>query len=183
MAAEDMCCQISSHPQRESRGCRGLCDHGGRAMKRCVSMAGVVLGVLAFAASSSAATKDYAQTALNIIPSGQYGSAPPPPGADAQAQMYDGLTPLFDQVTPADLTTYFKSERFGVATDGPSTIETVPRASVTSSATSSTSRTSPAPPTTTASGPPAGSPPRTAHFSSSRRATTPASRQSTRRGS
>jgi hypothetical protein len=87
-------------------------------MKRCASMAGVVLGLLAFTASSGAATKDYAQTALNIIPSGQYGSVPPPAGADAQAQMYDGLTPLFDQVTPADLTTYFKSEQFGVATDG-----------------------------------------------------------------
>ena len=28
--------------------------------------------------------------------------------------MYDGLTPLFDQVTDADLTTYFKSEAFGI---------------------------------------------------------------------
>ena len=45
--------------------------------------------------------------------------------------MYDGLTPLFDQVTNADLTTYFKSERFGVDTPTPSTIETVPRAGVT----------------------------------------------------
>ena len=45
--------------------------------------------------------------------------------------MYDGLTPLFDQVTPADLTTYFKSEKFGVDTATPSTIETVPRPGVT----------------------------------------------------
>ena len=45
--------------------------------------------------------------------------------------MYDGLTPLFDQVTAADLTTYFKSERFGVDTATPSTIEAVPRAGVT----------------------------------------------------
>ena len=37
--------------------------------------------------------------------------------------MYDGLTPLFDQVTAGDLTTYFKSERFGVDTATPSTIE------------------------------------------------------------
>ena len=27
--------------------------------------------------------------------------------------MYDGLTPLFDQVTHADLFNYFKSERLG----------------------------------------------------------------------
>ncbi len=45
--------------------------------------------------------------------------------------MYDGLTPLFDQVTPADLTTYFKSEKFGVDNATPSTIETVPRPGVT----------------------------------------------------
>ena len=74
---------------------------------------------------------DYAKTALNIIPSGQFGSLPVPPGADRQALMYDGLTPLFDQVTPSDLTTYFKSERFGVDTSGPGTNEPVPRPGVT----------------------------------------------------
>jgi acyl-homoserine lactone acylase PvdQ len=74
---------------------------------------------------------DYAQTALNIIPSGQPGGLPPPPLASVQAQMYDGLTPLFDQVTPSDLTTYFKSERFGVDTSGPGTNEPLPRPGVT----------------------------------------------------
>ena len=65
--------------------------------------------------------------------------------------MYDGLTPLFDQVTNADLTQYFKSERFGVDTAGAGHAETVPRAGRDDrSATSSTSRTSPPPPTTTA---------------------------------
>ena len=33
--------------------------------------------------------------------------------------MYDALTPLFDQVTAADLMTKFKSEGFGVGPDGP----------------------------------------------------------------
>ena len=66
-----------------------------------------------------AAADDFAATALNIIPSGQYGSVPPAPGADAQAKMYDALTPLFDQVTDADLHDEFKSERFGVGADGP----------------------------------------------------------------
>jgi acyl-homoserine lactone acylase PvdQ len=74
---------------------------------------------------------DYAATALNIIPSGQYGSVPPPANADLQAQMYDNLTPLFDQVTDADLTKYFKSEAFGsLGTDGPGTPESVPRPGV-----------------------------------------------------
>jgi acyl-homoserine lactone acylase PvdQ len=80
---------------------------------------------------TSAAAADFSDTALNIIPSGQYGSLPPPAGADTQAKMYDGLTPLFDQVTNAHLTQYFKSERFGIDTAGPGTPESVPRPGVT----------------------------------------------------
>ena len=44
--------------------------------------------------------------------------------------MYDALTPLFDQVTDADLLTKFKSEQFGVARTGQGG-EAVPRAGVT----------------------------------------------------
>src|SRR5205807_346850 len=70
---------------------------------------------LVAAPRASAAGHDFAGQALNIIPSGQYGDLPVPAGADTQAKMYDGLTPLFGAVTPSDLTTYFKSERFGLA--------------------------------------------------------------------
>lgn len=92
----------------------------------------VVAGMLAFApGAGAAAPKDYSQTALNIFPSGQFGGVPPPPGADTQAKMYDGLTPLFDQVSAADLTQYFKSEKFGISTAGPGTTESVPRPGVT----------------------------------------------------
>jgi acyl-homoserine lactone acylase PvdQ len=80
---------------------------------------------------TSAAAVDYAQTALNIIPSGQFGSVPPPSGADTQAKMYDGLTPFFYDVTNARLFQYFKSERFGVDTAGPGTQEGVPHPGVT----------------------------------------------------
>jgi acyl-homoserine lactone acylase PvdQ len=90
----------------------------------------LVLAGLA-AAPASAAAADYSHTARNIIPSGQWGTLPPPPEADDQALMYDGLTPLFDQVTHADLNQYFKSERFGISTDGPGTPESVPRPGVT----------------------------------------------------
>ena len=69
--------------------------------------------------ATPALADDYASVARNIIPSGQYGSAPPPVGADEQALMYDALTPLFDQVTDDDLMTKFKSEGFGVGPDGP----------------------------------------------------------------
>ena len=98
-------------------------------------LACVVVGIAALAAgaspaSASLAPNDPAQTALNIIPSGQFGSFPPPPGADTQARMYDGLTPLFDRVTDADLTRFFKSEGLGVA-PGPTTVEDVPRPGVT----------------------------------------------------
>jgi acyl-homoserine lactone acylase PvdQ len=75
-------------------------------------------------ASAAKVPADPAGLALNILPSGQYGL----PGARAadQARLYDGLTPLFDRVSPANLTQYFKSEALGTGTDGPVTQETVP---------------------------------------------------------
>jgi hypothetical protein len=82
---------------------------------------------LAFAPAASA--KDPTIIARNILPSGQYGV--PTAGADAQAQMYSALTPLFDHVTPNDLFTDFKSEKLGIDTDGPTTQESVPFAGVT----------------------------------------------------
>ena len=54
-----------------------------------------------------------------MLPSGQYGTVPPPAAATGQAQMYDGLTPLSGDVTDADLTEYFKSEHFGTDGQGP----------------------------------------------------------------
>src|SRR3954454_20063154 len=94
--------------------------------------AGVLaLGGLALQPTSAFAVQDFAGTALNIIPSGQYGAVPPPAGADTQVKMYDALTPHFDNVTSADLTQDFKSERFGVATSGPAHQENVPRPGVT----------------------------------------------------
>src|SRR5262249_32608264 len=85
-----------------------------------------------FVAAAPAAANDYADFARNIIPSGQYGSVPIPAGADEQAKMYDSLTPLFDQVTAPHPVTAFKAEPFGVQPeDGPTRVETVPRAGVT----------------------------------------------------
>lgn len=91
---------------------------------------GLVAALVLVPATALAKVKDYSETALNIIPSGQYGGVPVPEAADDQALMYDGLTPLFDQVTKADLTKYFKSEKLGVDDAGPTTIETVPREGV-----------------------------------------------------
>ena len=97
--------------------------------KRLASLAAIAAATLLIPASTAAA-KDYAGTALNIIPSGQLepgetGLSTVPP--DRQAEMYDGLTPLFRDVRPVDLTTYFKSEALGsVGTDGPGTPEIIP---------------------------------------------------------
>src|SRR5918998_1751694 len=95
-------------------------------MSRVAAVTAAAFALLA----APAAAQDHAATARNIIPSGQYGAVPPPAGADQQALMYDALTPLFDQVTPNDLLTKFKSEHFGLGEDGPVVLETVPRAGV-----------------------------------------------------
>jgi acyl-homoserine lactone acylase PvdQ len=87
----------------------------------------LVFAPVASAGDQATPPKDYSGTALNIIPSGQPGQVPPPPGADTQALMYDGLTPLFDNVTNSDLTKYFKSEKFGTSAVKD---EIVPRAGV-----------------------------------------------------
>ena len=48
-------------------------------------------------------------------PPGQYGGFPPfPRYANDQFELYDALTPLFDQVTNADLPNYFKPNVFGL---------------------------------------------------------------------
>ncbi|GAC1580310.1 MAG: penicillin acylase family protein [Candidatus Dormibacteria bacterium] len=74
---------------------------------------------------------DYAQVARNIIPSGEPGAVPFPAGSSTQAQMYNALTPLGGHVTTAALFSDFKSEAFGLGTDGPGTREPVPFGGVT----------------------------------------------------
>src|SRR5215218_2093956 len=86
---------------------------------------------LALLLAPAAQAADFAPSALNIVPSGQHGTVPPPPGADLQARMYDALTPLTDRVTTDALPQYFKSESLDPAVDGPLTTEAVPRPGVT----------------------------------------------------
>ncbi len=82
---------------------------------------------------ATAGATDYAIIARDIVPSGEPGSVPPPTGADSQARLYDGLTPLFDHVSAADVNQFFKPETLGVAaaTPGPVTAESVPHPGVT----------------------------------------------------
>ena len=96
-----------------------------------VAMSIVVALVLAPAVQAATTPVDYAQTARNIIPSGEPGGFPFPAGADTQAKMYNALTPLGGHVTAGDLFSDFKSEVFGLGTDGPGTAEPVPYPGVT----------------------------------------------------
>jgi hypothetical protein len=95
-----------------------------------IPVAVVASAILSLAPAAFAQTAaDPTIIARNILPSGQYGL--PGPGADSQAQLYNALTPLFDNVQPNDLFTDFKSEKLGVDTDGPTTQEVVPFPGVT----------------------------------------------------
>jgi acyl-homoserine lactone acylase PvdQ len=91
----------------------------------------VAISFAAPAARAATSPTDDAAIALNIIPSGEPGGFPFPPGATTQAQMYNALTPLAGHVTNADLAADFKSEGFGVGPDGPATLEPVPYPGVT----------------------------------------------------
>jgi acyl-homoserine lactone acylase PvdQ len=94
-------------------------------MRRLLVVVGAGLITLVACASASAkAPKDPTIIARNILPSGQYGT--PNPNAATQAEMYNALTPLFDHVTSNDLFTDFKSDKLGIDTDGPVTVEAVP---------------------------------------------------------
>ncbi len=77
--------------------------------------------------ATALAVRDEARSARNIIPAGAYGSVPIPAGADREAHLYDGLTPLFDRVRTSDLYRFFKTERFGTRGQGPLRRVTEPR--------------------------------------------------------
>ena len=86
--------------------------------RTCSGMAGAVIG-LALPAAGGGGGRLRRRRRSTSSPRASTAALPIAAGADTQAKMYDGLTPLFDQVTNADLTTYFKSERFGVDTADP----------------------------------------------------------------
>jgi acyl-homoserine lactone acylase PvdQ len=70
--------------------------------------------VLAVSEAGAAAPSDYGANLFNILPPGQSGTLPPNPNSTDQAKLYDDLTPLFGNVTAADIPTHFKDAHFGV---------------------------------------------------------------------
>jgi hypothetical protein len=83
-------------------------------MIRAVALAAAV-ALVALPAASGAGSPDYASVALNVLPPGQSGDLLFPATATDQLKLYDGLTPRGGDVRAADLTRYFKPERFGVS--------------------------------------------------------------------
>ena len=73
-----------------------------------------VAALISLPAAGGAGKDDYAAVALNILPPGQSGDLRFPATARDQLRLYDGLTRRMGNVTPRDLTRYFKSEQFGV---------------------------------------------------------------------
>jgi acyl-homoserine lactone acylase PvdQ len=95
-----------------------------------IAVAAMMAAVCLAAAGPAFAVREFSSTALNIIPSGQYGAVPVPKQAAGQAKMYDALTPLFDDVRKRDLFRYFKSEKLGTAGQGRMKRERAPRRGV-----------------------------------------------------
>ena len=83
-------------------------------MIRALALAAAV-ALVALPAAGGARSTDYAAVALNVLPPGQSGDLLFPATATDQLKLYDGLTPRGGNVRPADLTSYFKPERFGVS--------------------------------------------------------------------
>ena len=72
-----------------------------------------VLVSLAAAPASQAQRTDFSRQAFSILPPGNFGGIPTNADSLDQLPLYDGLTPLRENVTAADLRRYFKSAKFG----------------------------------------------------------------------
>ncbi len=70
--------------------------------------------VLAAGATAAGGPRDYASTALSILPPGENGGVAFNQNTSDQAKLYDALTPLRGNVTNADLQKYFKPETLGL---------------------------------------------------------------------
>ena len=95
-------------------------------MRSALSLAALAAAILT-GASAAARSGDHALLALNILPPGQGANTPQ---LTSQIAMYDGLTPLQGNVTPSDLTRFYKPEPLGLGGVKATTVVR-PRAGVT----------------------------------------------------
>ena len=68
------------------------------------------LALILAVAAGGARRHDFAATAYSVLPPGQYGGVDFQRWSRDQIPLYDGLTPLFDRVSAADVRRYFKPE-------------------------------------------------------------------------
>ena len=85
-------------------------------MKR-ASLLGLAAVLLTSIGASAAPRHDYAAVARDILPPGNYGGTNFNAHSSDQVKLYDALTPLFDQVTAADITKDFKAEPLWTGTE------------------------------------------------------------------
>jgi acyl-homoserine lactone acylase PvdQ len=76
------------------------------------------LALLLFAAlflpTTAFGATDFGRDVYNVLPAGQDGGLPLTKHSTDQLPLYDGLTPLYDEIKASDIPKYFKPERFGV---------------------------------------------------------------------
>jgi acyl-homoserine lactone acylase PvdQ len=77
-------------------------------------------------AAPTANAADYAQTARAVLAPGQAGGVPATANSTDQIPLYDGLTPLFFNVSAADINRLYKPNVFGTAGQGPTRVEATP---------------------------------------------------------
>jgi acyl-homoserine lactone acylase PvdQ len=77
--------------------------------------------------AGAASAPDFAGDAWDVLPPGQAGSIPPSTHSADQIPLYDGLTPLFDNVTAADIPKYYKPNIFGLGGQTPESVTTPPQ--------------------------------------------------------
>ena len=77
---------------------------------------GIVAALVAIlmSAGPAGARLDYSGPAFNILAPGEFGGVPANQYSTDQGKLYDALTPLEGNVTTADLSRYYLSEKFGV---------------------------------------------------------------------
>ncbi len=98
-----------------------------RSVTAVLAAVGVALGL---ASAGAAPPRDYAAVALNVLVPGENGSVSFNRNTNDQVKLYDGLTPLRDEVAARDLTRYFKPAGFGPGSAKPTRVESVGRGDV-----------------------------------------------------
>ncbi|MFN8224706.1 MAG: penicillin acylase family protein [Gaiellales bacterium] len=85
-------------------------------MRRAVGF-GIVVAAAAAGAALGAGRTDFAAEAWNVLPPGQAGGVAFTKNSTDQAKLYDGLTPLRDNVTAATVRKQFKREPLGLGAE------------------------------------------------------------------